>query len=137
MERTATCSCGQLSVSMEGDPQMHGLCHCLQCQTMSASAFTYSGYWPKPAVRKITGNATCWRKISESGRGIDIYFCPVCGGKVYWYLDFNENLIGLPIGAFTNRTFPPPVYSLWQESKVSWVEIPSSCKTFDRQPEQW
>jgi hypothetical protein len=48
-----------------------------------------------------------------------------------------ENLIGLPIGAFSDRTFPPPVYSLWQESKLPWVGVPITCQTFDRQLEQW
>jgi hypothetical protein len=135
MERKASCACGLVSVMLEGDPQMHGLCHCGQCQKVSA--FTYSGYWPKSAVRKISGKTTCWRKISESGRGIDVHFCPVCGTYAYWYLDLNENLIGIPIGNFSGSAFPPPVYSLWHESKLPWVDVPSTCQVFDRQPEQW
>ena len=134
MERTASCSCGQLSVSIEGDPQMHGLCHCRQCQKRSGSAFTYSGYWPKTAVKQISGNATRWRKIAESGRWLDVHFCPVCGTRVYWYVAFDETKIGLPIGGFAEHSFPPPVYSVWHESKQPWVEVPNTCMIFERQP---
>ena len=137
MERVATCFCGQLSVTMEGEPQMHGLCHCRQCQKMSGGAFTYSSYWPRSAVKNLSGKFAVYRKVSESGRWIDLHFCPTCAGKVYWYLEFNPNVIGLPIGAFEGAMFPPPVYSLWHDSKHKWVEVPGTCATFDQQPTSW
>ncbi|MDB5537376.1 MAG: hypothetical protein JWQ65_2251, partial [Devosia sp.] len=30
--RTASCSCGQLSIEVEGEPGGVGVCHCLACQ---------------------------------------------------------------------------------------------------------
>ena len=137
MDRVATCFCGQLSVTMEGDPLMHGLCHCRQCQKMSGSAFTFSGYWPRSAVKNMSGDASCYRKESESGRWLDVYFCPTCAGKVYWHLEFNPDVIGLPLGAFDSQTFPPPVYSLWHDTKQKWMEVPGTCATFEQQPTSW
>lgn len=32
MARAATCACGQLIVSCEGDPTLVSVCHCLACQ---------------------------------------------------------------------------------------------------------
>ena len=31
--RRAACSCGQLQVTIEGDPSRIALCHCLACQS--------------------------------------------------------------------------------------------------------
>ena len=57
MERTAVCSCGQLAVTVEGEPAFHGICSCFECQKMSGSAYSYSGYWPKTAVSAMRGES--------------------------------------------------------------------------------
>ena len=38
-ERQAACSCGQLTVTVEGDPVRISMCHCLACQRRTGSAF--------------------------------------------------------------------------------------------------
>ena len=37
--RTASCSCGQLRIEVQGDPQGVGVCHCLACQRRTGSVF--------------------------------------------------------------------------------------------------
>ena len=137
MERTAACSCGQLSLVVEGDPEFHGLCSCLECQRASGSAFTYAGYWPKTAVKKTTGETTTWRRITDTGRWFDTYFCPTCGSAVYWYGEFAPDMINIAIGNFADASFPPPIYAGWNTYKHPWVELPESGKMrYDTQPEE-
>lgn len=135
MQRTAVCSCGQLSVSVEGDPLYHGICSCFECQKVSGSAYTYSGYWPKSALKEITGESKCWRRTSDSGRWLDQYFCPTCSSAVYSYVEYDPDVINVAIGNFADPSFPPPTYALWNECKLPWVEIPKNCKIFQRQPD--
>jgi len=37
--RTASCSCGQLRIQVEGEPRGVGICHCLACQQRTGSVF--------------------------------------------------------------------------------------------------
>ena len=137
MERTAVCSCGQLSVVVAGDPEFHGICSCFECQRASGSAFTYSGYWPKTAVKKTSGESTTWRRITDTGKWFDTYFCPTCGSAVYWYGEFLPDMINIAIGNFADPGFPPPIYAVWNCHKHPWVEFPESCETrHDTQPEE-
>ena len=46
--RTASCSCGQLRIEVQGEPRGIGLCHCLECQRRTGSVFAACGY-PKDA----------------------------------------------------------------------------------------
>ena len=134
MERTATCSCGQLSVTVSGDPETHGICSCLECQKQSGSAFSYSGYWRKSAVRRTSGQSTVWRRTSDFGRWGDSYFCPVCGATVYAYMEMDPDAINIMIGNFADPNFPPPKYAAWNVSKHDWTVFPSSCETWETQP---
>ena len=88
MRRTASCSCGQLTLVMQGEPEEVTVCHCFECQKQTGSVFGVSTYWPKSACEAITGEATLWRRSSDSGRWLDNYFCPICGSTVYWYAEF-------------------------------------------------
>jgi hypothetical protein len=136
MERTAVCSCGQLSVTVEGDPAFHGLCSCFECQKDSGSAFSFSGYWPKSALRRITGTSTAWRRGSESGRFVEKHFCPTCGSAVYWYAEFAPDMINVAIGNLADPGFPPPQYAVWNDNKHGWVEVPPGCRVSARSPRE-
>ena len=128
MTRTARCSCGQLSVTVTGEPSSAGICSCLQCQRRSGSAFTYNSYWPKTSVVAITGSHTTWRRRSDSGREIEFHVCPTCYSQVFWYGDFDHGLIGIGVGNFSDPTFPDPQYAEWGVSKHAWVKVPSACQ---------
>ena len=56
--KTASCSCGQLSISVRGDPQEILVCHCLECQKQSGSVFLSWAYWPKTAIAAKTGEVS-------------------------------------------------------------------------------
>jgi len=134
VDRTARCSCGQLSVTVRGDPTMHGICSCIECQRLTGSSFYHHGYWAKSTVRQITGESTTWRRISEAGRWVDNYFCPVCGTGLYSLAEFDSDLICVSIGSFGDPSFPAPQYSIWQRHKHAWVQIPATCEAMDTQP---
>ncbi len=136
MERTAVCSCGQLAVTVAGDPAYHGVCSCFACQKESGSAFTYSGYWPKTALSGIVGQSRAWRRMSDKGRWLDKHFCPTCGCAVFLYAEFAPDMIAVSIGFFGDPGFPPPEYAVWNECRHPWVTLPASCRMFDRQSER-
>jgi hypothetical protein len=136
MTRTAACSCGQLTVTVSGEPDAVAACSCRECQKSTGSVFGVSTYWPKSALQSIAGGATCWRRSSWKGRWIDNYFCPVCGSTVYWYAESLPDSIGICAGNFADPAFPAPTYAVWCESKHPWVTFPAGCQQHAQQSER-
>jgi hypothetical protein len=134
MQRTATCSCGQLSVTVTGEPQFAAVCSCLECQKATGSVFSYAGYWPRSSVAPITGRSTVWRRIADTGRWYDNHFCPVCGSTVFGYAEFDPDVIGVNIGNFADPHYPPPSFAVWNKFKPAWVRLPDHCEASDTQP---
>ena len=125
--RTASCRCGQLTATVTGEPARVSVCHCLNCQKRSGSAFAAQARWPRAQVT-IGGESKTFVKVADSGNKGTFHFCPNCGSDVYYEIDgkfddkFND-LIAIPIGAFDDPFFLTPEYSVWESRKHRWVEI--------------
>src|SRR3954447_12171599 len=106
-ERQASCTCGNVTVTAEGDPVRISMCHCLACQRRTGSAFGIQARFPRELVR-ISGDAREYVRISDEGEERRSYFCPECGSTVYYLLDAFPDMIAVPIGGFADPSFPPP-----------------------------
>ena len=47
---TASCRCGQLPATVTGEPVRVSVCHCLDCQRRSGSAFAAQARFPAETV---------------------------------------------------------------------------------------
>lgn len=121
--RHAQCSCGQLRVACEGEPIRISVCHCLACQRRTGSPFGQQARWPAERVT-IEGTATTFARVGDSGMTISFRFCPVCGSTVCYDIDKMPGVIAVPIGGFADPTFPPPSYSVYENRKHDWVQLP-------------
>ena len=128
MAREAACSCGQLRVTVEGDPVRISMCHCLACQRRTGSAFAIQARWPAEQV-EIQGGYTEYVRISDDGEERTYSFCPDCGATVFYQSD--PDRIAVPIGAFADPTFPPPTVSVWEERRHPWVAVPDRAERLD------
>lgn len=132
MSRTASCSCGRLSLTLEGDPPFVAICHCHECQRQTGSVFGAWTYWPKGACTAIKGEAKLYRRIAESGRWVDNYFCPHCGSSLYSYAEFAPDDICVATGNFADPSIAPPSMAVWEECRHPWVTLPAQCQRFSR-----
>lgn len=131
--RTATCTCGQLSITVEGEPGGVGLCHCLACQTRTGSAFAYlAGY---RGAYTVSGTATEYVRTGDVGASFRFRFCPVCGSTVYHTEEGREGSVSIAVGAFADPDFPPPQDSVYDCRRHAWVIMPDGIKVLDRDPE--
>jgi hypothetical protein len=127
MTRRAQCSCGQLSVACEGEPVRRSMCHCLDCQRRTGSAFGVQARFPKSAVT-ISGRSTAYARKGDSGGTATMHFCPVCGSTVYWEPDSTDGVVYVAVGAFADPSFPPPTISVYGERRHSWLQIPATVE---------
>jgi hypothetical protein len=80
--RMASCSCGQLRITCEGEPLRISICHCLECQKRTGSVFAVQARFSRQRV-KIEGRASHWTRVGDSGGAATFGFCPVCASTVY------------------------------------------------------
>jgi len=129
--RHASCSCGQLSLDVTGEPVRISVCHCLACQRRTGSAFGAQARFPAEGVR-ITGRHTEYvRRADDNGEERRFRFCPECGGTVYWTTDEASDLIAVPLGAFADPAFPPPRVSVYESRRHPWVELSGTIERDD------
>ena len=120
MSRQASCSCGQLQLSCEGEPVRVSLCHCHACQRRTGSAFGVQARFPRERVR-IGGRSTTFVRLGDSGNPITVHFCPSCGTTVYWELGQLAGFVAVALGAFADQNFPPPKVSVYEYFAHPWA----------------
>jgi len=125
--RTASCSCGQLSATVDGDPIRVGVCHCLACQRRTGSVFGAQARFPAEAV-VVTGESRRYVRVGDSGGQATFNFCPLCGSTVYYTLSGSPEHVAIPVGAFADPVFPGPKRSVYEERMHSWVVMPTDIE---------
>jgi hypothetical protein len=120
--RTASCSCGQLALECRGEPVRVSVCHCLDCQRRSGSAFAVQARWPEEDIAS-TGTVSYWTKRSEAGSSATFGFCPECGVTAFYRLDSMPGLVAVPVGTFVDPQFPVPEYSIFEDRMHHWLSI--------------
>lgn len=122
-EHTASCRCGQLKATVSGDAVRVSVCHCLDCQKRTGSAFSAQARWPENRVQ-IEGQSKIWTHHADSGNKIIHHFCADCGSTVHYAIEGKfDGLIAIPLGAFDDPYFLKPRFSVWEERKHDWLEI--------------
>ena len=61
------------------------ICHCLDCQKRTGSAFGYQARFPADQVT-VEGEMKEFERLGDSGQTVTFRFCPLCGSTVYWTL---------------------------------------------------
>lgn len=126
--RTASCSCGQLSVHVLGEPTRVSICHCLACQRRTGSVFGAQARFPRERAT-ITGESRTWVRTGDEGSRVAFHFCPVCGATVHYAVEgYDDASIAIPVGAFADPGFPAPVFSVYEERMHGWVHLPDGME---------
>jgi len=120
--RTARCSCGQLQIRCEGEPEKVSVCYCHECQRRTGSAFGVAVFFLQTATM-VTGGSSTFTRIGDSGMPVRLHFCSQCGSTVFWYPDKRPGRVAVAIGCFADPSFPRPEQAVYQERRSPWVQI--------------
>ena len=131
--RTASCTCGQLRIEVDGEPRGVGICHCLACQQRTGSAFATLASFAAPY--RVTGSATEYVRTGDQGARFVFRFCPVCGTNLFHTEDGVDGGVGVAVGAFADPDFPPPRVSVYDCRRHPWVRVPPGAVAFAKDPE--
>jgi hypothetical protein len=133
-ERLAKCACGNLTVATRGEPVQVYACSCVNCQRESGSVFTYSAVYPETTV-SIAGERRAWRRHGDTGRWIEIEFCPTCGTTVVCRMESWPEIITVSVGCFADPDFAQPEKLYWTSRHHHWLDFPEGTELIETQPD--
>jgi hypothetical protein len=122
MKIDGSCHCGLITYEAEIDPDQVEICHCTDCQSLSASAFRV--VVPAAADKfSMSGEPTVYIKTAQSGASRIQTFCPRCGSAIYsTSADAPPSSYNIRVGTIRQRNQLSPKAQYWTRSAQPWVE---------------
>ena len=127
--RLASCTCGQLTARVSGDPVRVSICHCLNCQRRSGGPFAEQARFAREDVT-ISGTSTEFILTGDEGTRAKFHFCPQCGATVHYEPEALAAYLIIPVGAFADPGFPSPTVSVYESRKHGWVVPPQDAEHY-------
>lgn len=123
MKSDGGCHCGFISFEAEVDPEQVIVCHCADCQTLSASAFRTVVFVPEQSFKPLGGNLKVYVKTADSGNKREQAFCPECGTHIYATSvdEPGARTLGLRVGTLRRRAELTPRKQYYCRSALPWV----------------
>ena len=131
-ERTATCACKNIEITLSANPDAVVVCNCTECQRRTGSAFGIGAYYSESKLVSKSGETSSYKRINDTGEQVEFFFCANCGTSVWWTTNTIPGYLATAGGCFADPEFPAPLMSLWEETKHPWVKFkfpPLSLKT--------
>ena len=121
--RSGKCLCGQVQISVRGEPLRVGICHCTDCRRESGSAFTFYGVWP----------ARQFEHLGETSEFHGRRFCPRCGSRLFSVDDLEAEIkLGILSEAPVRLV---PSYELWIKRHEPWLRPIEGAEQFSEDRE--
>lgn len=135
MKVSGACHCGEITFEAELDPSKVGICHCSDCQALSASAFRTIAIIPAADFNLTRGIPKEYVKIGDSGNGRIQAFCGNCGSGIYaTNADGPPITFNIRLGTLEQRLKLTPQFECWTHSSVPWFSGISGSKKFGGNP---
>ena len=122
MKIEGACHCGLIAYEAEIDPATVTICHCTDCQTLSASAFRTLVPARKEVFKILSGEARKYVKTAESGNKSVQSFCGECGSGIYSSAAVKDPpVFMIRVGTIRQRAELSPKSQMWCRSALDWV----------------
>lgn len=133
---TGGCVCGKVRFKASGEPLRVTICHCTWCQRRTGTAFGTEVVFTAEQV-EIAGEVARYRHLSdESGRWLDVEFCPTCGTNLGFTLELAPGLRTLPAGAFDDpawiRADRLNVRHVFLRSRRDWSDLTPLVEQYEQ-----
>ena len=133
MKIDGSCHCGRISYEAEVDPDKAAICHCIDCQTLSGSAFRTVVPAAKAGFR-LSGQPKLYVKTADSGNKRIQAFCEECGTPIYSSEVTDPQIFSIRLGTCRQRAALPPRVHIFCRSALDWTASLEAGKRFPAMP---
>jgi len=133
MPITGSCRCNAVTYQLRVDalPDSY-VCHCLDCQTWSGSAFAEHALLPEKLIA-LEGETTTYARDSN-GFVSEQIICKICHTRIYNRNSAVPGMIVLRAGTLTASDRLAPMAHIWVKRKQDWVVIPAGIPAWPESP---
>ena len=136
MKINGECHCGAIAYEAELDPKKVGICHCSDCQALSASAFRTIAMVPGDSFAVTRGTPKEYIKSGDSGNRRIQAFCAECGSGLYaTAADGKRDVYNIRLGTVEQRRELEPQFECWRKSALPWLPAIPLTRKFDGNPQ--
>jgi len=134
--RSGQCVCGEVSYTVDGEPDRITICHCRWCQRRTGSAFGVEVVFNISQININDESVAVYRHHSdESGRWLDQHFCAKCGSNIGFTLEAVPGIRTIAAGTFDSQSWlESDNYSprhVFTRSARHWSDIPDGVECYE------
>ncbi len=131
---TGGCQCGEVRYRLTGEPVFLAVCHCLECQRQSGSAFGMSLRMRVEDVDLHQGTLKRWSRASDMGADVTGCFCGTCGTRIWHEPTAAPGFVHIKPGTLDDPSRVWPRHESWTTRKAGWLTLPGLDASFRTQP---
>jgi hypothetical protein len=130
---TGRCNCGQVTLSIQGEPVATRQCWCRQCQKIAAGGPTNNAMFPAEAVA-IEGERAQSGYVAASGNTLTHEFCPTCGTHVLGRSSARPQFRTVRLGVLDEGHGLSPAMAIWLDDAPPYAIVAEGIETWPKQP---
>lgn len=128
--QTGRCQCGEIRYKSAGVPLALYICHCLECQKQSASAFGISLDVSRAGFYVTQGTPKYWSRTTDNGQKLRCAFCPTCGSRLWHESDPTSKTLSIKGGSLDKPIDVSKATHVWVTRKFPGIIIPNGATQF-------
>ena len=132
---TGTCQCGQVHYELKQPPLFTVVCHCIDCQKLSAGAFSMTMLVKREDFELLRGELGVFDRPAASGNIARCYFCPVCSNRIYHENPDKPEVMRLKPGTLDDTSIIQPQMQVWTKRAQPWVKLAMDLPSHETQPD--
>ena len=109
-------------------------CQCRDCQRKSGTGHGSYLTFPSRSHVKLTGQATHWDMVADSGNVKTCAFCPTCGSPVYLTFKAMPDLFTVHAASLDNPSRYKPQMVFYTARGYAWDHLDPALPKFEKMP---
>lgn len=116
------CFCGALRYACDADPVEQGYCHCSICRRTTGGTLVAFASFPVAHFRYLQGHPAVFQSSARGQRE----FCSRCGTQIAFRGSHAPATVDVNIGSLDDPTRVPPQFHIFDQDRLSWLQISDS-----------
>jgi hypothetical protein len=126
------CLCGAVRYRVVGEPIAVSICHCINCQRNTGSAFSVNAIFGEGALT-YQGSPSVYDDIGDTGHVVRRVFCGTCGTPIESQSVYSvPNYVVVKTGTFDDPAHFVPDNEVYCVSALEWVTESADRPRYER-----
>jgi hypothetical protein len=127
------CACGDVRYEISGEPVFQNHCQCRDCQQESGTGHGSFLTFMRDGV-KLTGAATHWDIVADSGNVKTRAFCPTCGSPLYLTFKAMPQFMAVNAASLDDPARFKPHAVTYASRGHAWDKLDPALQSFAKMP---